>query len=376
MNNIQILRIAMEQHAIDANCSPDDFTRPNNVAVISKPNENARRYLKLPFFCDLITYGSNIVASVDERVFDFVQKYMDTEHPHGCFEMPQIHHLTNEFIKYGFLPCYQAEYWLPNVDVLRELPCRYETCTLEQKDFKDLYLPQWSNALSPARPQFDVLGVGAYDGGELIGFAACSADCDTMWQIGIDVLPAYRRQGVAAALTSQLAVEILKRDKVPFYCCAWSNLASARNAIKSGFRPAWVEHTAIEKEKALEWSANKHFPKEMKNENNFWLALDKLVSKSKVIIDRPKNSRHPKYPDCIYPVDYGYLENTSSMDGGGIDIWKGTNGDTVDAIICTVDLMKRDSEIKILIGCNEEEKQLALPNNKFMKGILIRRNSP
>jgi len=53
----------------------------------------------------------------------------------------------------------------------------------------------------------------------------------------------------------------LKRGKVPFYCCAWSNVASARNAIKSGFRPAWVEHTVIEKEKALNWNANKHFSK-------------------------------------------------------------------------------------------------------------------
>jgi hypothetical protein len=35
----------------------------------------------------------------------------------------------------------------------------------------------------------------------------------------------------------------LERNKVPFYCCAWSNIKSANNAIKSGFRPAWVEMT-------------------------------------------------------------------------------------------------------------------------------------
>ena len=88
-----------------------------------------------------------------------------------------------------------------------------------------------------------MLGVGAYQNGELIGLAACSADCDTMWQIGVDVLLGYRRKGIASALTSRLALEILERGKVPFYCCAWSNLKSARNAIKSGFRPAWVEMT-------------------------------------------------------------------------------------------------------------------------------------
>jgi inorganic pyrophosphatase len=95
-----------------------------------------------------------------------------------------------------------------------------------------------------------------------------------------------------------------------------------------------------------------------KYNNAFWLALDKLTSESKVIIDRPKGSHHPKYTNFMYPVDYGCLENTSAMDGGGIDVWKGTDGDHIDAIICTVDLMKKDSEIKILIGCNEEEKHL------------------
>jgi GNAT superfamily N-acetyltransferase len=103
---------------------------------------------------------------------------------------------------------------------------------------------EWSNALEEKRKEHDVLAVGAYDGNRLIGLAGCSADYETMWQIGIDVLPPYRRQGIASALTSRLALEIIDRGKVPFYCTAWSNLGSVRNAIKSGFRPAWVEMTA------------------------------------------------------------------------------------------------------------------------------------
>ena len=85
--------------------------------------------------------------------------------------------------------------------------------------------------------------MGAYDGERLVGLAACSADCDGMWQIGVDVLPGARRQGVAAALTSRLTGEIFARGKVPFYCCAWANIKSARTALKCGFRPAWAEVT-------------------------------------------------------------------------------------------------------------------------------------
>ena len=89
-----------------------------------------------------------------------------------------------------------------------------------------------------------MLGVGAYDGEKLIGLAGCSADCETMYQIGVDVLPEYRRRGVASAITSRLALEVLAMGKVPFYCAAWSNIKSVRNAIRCGFRPAWVEITA------------------------------------------------------------------------------------------------------------------------------------
>jgi GNAT superfamily N-acetyltransferase len=252
MTNQDILRIALEQQAIDNSCSPEDFLKDENVVVISRPHEKARRYLKLPLFCDLVSYGSNVVASVDERVFPFVKDYINAQPIEHCFETPSIQQLTMEFTKYGYMPCFQAQYWLPDMRVLRELPCSYPIKVLEPDDFKDLYISRWSNALSGNRKERDMLAVGAYDGDTLIGLAGCSADSDTMWQIGIDVLPEYRQQGIASALTAKLALEIIGRGKVPFYCCAWSNIPSARNAYKSGFRPAWVAHTAISREKVME----------------------------------------------------------------------------------------------------------------------------
>ncbi len=110
---------------------------------------------------------------------------------------------------------------------------------------------------------------------------------------------------------------------------------------------------------------------------DFWNAIDTLVASGKIIIDRPKGSVHPRFPHVKYAVDYGYLENTASMDGGGIDLWRGSlPEEQVNAIICTVDLMKKDSEIKLLIGCTEEEINTVHEfhnDSEFMKGILIRR---
>ena len=112
---------------------------------------------------------------------------------------------------------------------------------------------------------------------------------------------------------------------------------------------------------------------------DFWKALDELVSNSEIVIDRPRGSAHPRFPNFIYKVDYGYLKDTASMDGGGIDVWVGSGDKKIDAIMCIVDLMKRDSEIKILVGCTEEEKlEVYKTHNEtqYMKGILIRRQIP
>lgn len=114
----------------------------------------------------------------------------------------------------------------------------------------------------------------------------------------------------------------------------------------------------------------------MADTTRFWKHIDQLVAQAEVIIDRPAGTAHPRYPDFIYPLDYGYLEGTSAGDGGGIDVWRGSlPGGEVCGVICTVDLNKRDSEIKILLGCTPEEMQIILQthNSGSQAGVLVER---
>ena len=241
--NKEIWEIAMKQSAADLNCAPEDFQKSEHVIVRSQIQANARSYYREPIACNLVSYGNNIVASVKDEYREIVKTYIETFSWYHCFETPNLHWLNERMQKMGQKVCFMAEYFLPDTEKLCTRACKYELRLLEQPDFETLYLPQWSNALCRERKHLDVLGIGAYAHGELIGLAGCSADCESMWQIGVDVLPKYRKQGIAAVLTGNLAAEILKRGKVPFYCCAWSNLPSARNALASGFVPAWVELT-------------------------------------------------------------------------------------------------------------------------------------
>ena len=244
MTNQEIMKIALQQSAFDCNCTPDDFLRQENVITRSIKDPKARKCLPLPFECDMVSYGNNIVAQTSERLEKVVENYINKFDAAHAFETPHIYALNEELSQFGMKVCFMAAYYLPDLDRLKPLPCNYELRILHQKDFSALYTKEWSNALCEKRKELDVLVVGAYDNDKLVGLAGCSADCETMYQIGVDVLPKYRRRGIASALTSRLAIEILKLGKVPFYCAAWCNLKSVRNAVKCGFVPAWVEITA------------------------------------------------------------------------------------------------------------------------------------
>jgi inorganic pyrophosphatase len=56
--------------------------------------------------------------------------------------------------------------------------------------------------------------------------------------------------------------------------------------------------------------------------NDFWDYLDRMINTSDLVIERPKGSHHPLWPESsiVYPMDYGYLAGTTTVDGGRIDV--------------------------------------------------------
>lgn len=111
----------------------------------------------------------------------------------------------------------------------------------------------------------------------------------------------------------------------------------------------------------------------------FWVFLDRLVAEHTLVLDRPRGSAHPRFPALIYPLDYGYLENTTTVDGGGIDVWRGSLPEaSLNAVMLTVDLFKNDAELKLLLGCTAEEERLLLDfsNDFAMRAMILHRQSP
>lgn len=246
MNNHEIMQIALQQSAIDCNCSPGDFlTVTNHVCEsVASDSKKERCYLQLPHLCSLVSYGANIVASGRASILTDIGHFINqAEEPSDCFETPGIYALNRILQKEDAAVCFMADYYLPDIDAVFRFrtQCPYEVRILGPEEFADCYTREWKNALCEKRKDRDMLAAGAYENGRLIGLAGVSADCGTMWQIGVDVLAPYRKQGVASTLTNRLAREVLERGFVPFYCAAWSNVKSRKNAVRSGFCPGWVE---------------------------------------------------------------------------------------------------------------------------------------
>jgi inorganic pyrophosphatase len=111
-------------------------------------------------------------------------------------------------------------------------------------------------------------------------------------------------------------------------------------------------------------------------EEKFWQRLEELVAQSEIVIDRPKGTAHPRFPAFIYPLDYGFLKGVKGSDHEDLDIWLGSLSKEVTGVIVTVDILKKDVEAKILIGCTPDELQTILKamNSHYMSAQLLLRH--
>ena len=107
-----------------------------NITVISAADRRARKYLELPFDCNLISYGSNIVASVGEGYVRRVSEYISRFSIEKCFETPGLYVLNDAFLKEGLRACFMAEYFLPDSDELTVFDCGFELRVLEKGEFE------------------------------------------------------------------------------------------------------------------------------------------------------------------------------------------------------------------------------------------------
>ena len=109
--------------------------------------------------------------------------------------------------------------------------------------------PRFLNSLgrgnNPLTPR--VVAAVARCKGQIAGIASASADCDSMWRIGVDTAEEYRNRGIGKAMVSRVTEVILAAGKIPYYSALESDTASKALAASLGYKTTWIEIYAREK---------------------------------------------------------------------------------------------------------------------------------
>lgn len=209
--------------AAHLNCKPEDLEREGTVF--------AAREAAGASFLKIAAMGNSVVVSASPGLLPSVKKLTEGKSRDEIFELP---------FAYG-----QSIYYLPDVKALRRLPLPggYGWKLLEEDGLQSLRgISGFENSLA-----FDEKGETptcivfyAEKDGKIAGLAGAAREGDGLWEMGVDVRPPHRNRGLAAALVSNLAVTILEKGIVPFYCASVTNVGSQAVAHRSGLIPCWV----------------------------------------------------------------------------------------------------------------------------------------
>lgn len=232
--------------AADCACDEVDFDEPG-VTIVPARELPARR--RFPFLANpllVATMGVGAVVSAHPARLEWLRAQVGSLDREDVFAATTIARLARFIEPAGQSligpslkhACSRAE--------LRPAPAPrgVDITLIDERGVSDLYRhPGFDNALAyridGLRP--DVLAAVATRADTLIGVAGVSADCDVLWQIGVDVVATARGAGVGRALVSLLTDAILATGRVPYYATSASNIASRALTASVGYWPAWVE---------------------------------------------------------------------------------------------------------------------------------------
>ncbi|MEW6724574.1 MAG: HD domain-containing protein [Bacillota bacterium] len=108
-----------------------------------------------------------------------------------------------------------------------------------------------------------------------------------------------------------------------------------------------------------------------------WEYWDRVLAARGWVIDRPKGQPHPRWPELIYPLDYGYIPGVMGGDGAEQDLFVGSTGRELVGAMMTVNFIKGDQEVKLLVGMTDAELRTAYEfmnsDTRMMTGFLVKR---
>jgi RimJ/RimL family protein N-acetyltransferase len=239
----EVLDIALSQLAIEYHVDKNIFYEQKNV--LSKRVCSKRERIDLhdsKMFNMLSIFGIS-VTSCEPNLFDWVQDEIMKKQANWIFDFYMLRKIDQKLYTFGHEIDQVLLHYLPNPEKIKT----YDSESIKWFDeneimqFKGDIRFDEAFCFNPEAPDF--LGVALYENDQIIGMAGVSKDSENLYQIGINVDPSYRHQGIGTKLVSLLTKRLLDKGIVCFYKTSISHTNSSRVAINSGYFLAWVELT-------------------------------------------------------------------------------------------------------------------------------------
>ena len=237
--------------AADCACPESAFVEDGLLVTPAEERPGRRRYPRSAKPLGVVSMGRGVVVSCHPDWIASLRDALGGRSRDAIFSAPTIAELARFVAREGqelrgpaFSYACAPESFRPAAD-----PPGVTIGVVEGEEVRALYrYPGFEHALSyrPDHPRPDVAAAVARRAGEIIGIAGMSADSDTLWQIGIDVVAEARGVGVGRALVGRLTELAFRRNRVPSYTADAANVRSHALAVGLGYRPAWVELFARE----------------------------------------------------------------------------------------------------------------------------------
>lgn len=246
------LQLVKKILAADYACEEESFDKEGIFVYHAREVEGARRFPRPEKFLGVVTMGTGVVVSCSLDRLKWAEANLSQLGRDALFSSSAIsvmeryvasdnQVMAGPELKYV---CTQDSFqpYITTADI--------EIILAEGEGIQRLYdNNKFPNALgyshNPQRPR--VIAYLARHKDELIGVAAASVDCESMWQVGVDVIEGYRSYGVGRTIVSRLTEALYNMGKLPYYSTAISNIASRRLATSIGYQPTWVELYSKEK---------------------------------------------------------------------------------------------------------------------------------
>ena len=219
MNKKSILDKVKNYLADKYECSIEEMNK-NGLNIIRNNKDNK---IKMLLFYDLI------LVSCSNNLYDLVKKSLEGKNTYEIFEFPLV---------YG-----QSIYFIPDVErINKQDEIDSLTFKLFDGNTHEIELSSgFENAITFENGKcISNIAYCAYDGDTIVGVAGAEIN-DDIWEVGIEVLPEYRKDGLATILTKNLTLKILEKGIVPIWCASSTNIGSQAVANKSNYIPLWFE---------------------------------------------------------------------------------------------------------------------------------------